>query len=93
MPGVGGDTTRLQVEALGIGCCVIALETKQVWPGNWRGCWVEMARNLDDLDVWIALLLADHMERARIERLGQWYFEHELRPERMAARVLRAVAC
>jgi hypothetical protein len=88
LPGVGGDTTRNHTEIMGMGGCLITVKTEQEWPGNWRGCWIEMERDLGDLDEVINRAL-DDQERHRMERLSLWYFETNLQPRRMAERIIR----
>ena len=88
LPGVGGESTRLRTEALGIGSCVVTVETRQTWPGNWHGCWIEAKPTPDDL---IAAGEIDGEEAERVGRLGRWYYETNLTPEAMALRVLREV--
>jgi hypothetical protein len=53
---------------------------------------VELERDLSDLDSVTDALLRDDAERKRRARLGMWYFDANLRPEKMAERVLKACA-
>jgi hypothetical protein len=92
LPGVGGDFTRTHTEIMGIGSCLVTIKTEQLWPGNWRNLWVELERDLSDLDSVTDALLRDDAERKRRARLGMWYFDANLRPEKMAERVLKACA-
>jgi hypothetical protein len=92
LPGVSGDFTRTHTEILGMGSCLVTIKTEQLWPGNWRGCWTEMERDLSNLGSTVNNLLIDDAERERRERLGLWYFNANLLPRRMAERVIRACA-
>lgn len=89
LPGVGGDFTRQHVEIMALGTCLVTVETAQEWPGNWQGCWREMKRDLSDLDKALETLLVDEEERERLGRLGHWYYETNLRPDKMASRLIR----
>jgi hypothetical protein len=92
LPGVGGDSTRLRTEALAIGSAIVTVEGPQEWPGNWRGCWVEAKRDAESVVSKCSELSADAAECRRIGRLGRWYFETNLRPDRMAERMIRGCA-
>jgi hypothetical protein len=89
LPGVGGDSTRARTEAAAIGTAIVTVKGDQEWPGNWRGCWVEADRGPAICAAVVRGLSADKDECKRVGRLGKWYFETNLRPERMAERVVR----
>lgn len=88
LPGVEGDWTWRHTEVLGIGRPLVTLETDQGMPGNWRGCWLECARDLSNLSWCIEGLINDEQESARLGRLGRWYYERNLKPARMAERMI-----
>lgn len=88
LPGVEGDWTWRHTEVLGIGRPLVTLETDQGMPGNWRGCWLEAKRDLSDLSKCIEALIDDEQESARLGRLGRWYYERNLKPARMAERLI-----
>lgn len=92
LPGVEGDWTWRHTEVLGIGRPLVTLETDQGMPGNWRGCWLECARDLSDLSKRVEALIDDEQESARLGRLGRWYYERNLKPSRMAERIIGGVA-
>lgn len=88
LPGVEGDWTWRHTEVLGIGRPLLTLQTDQTMPGNWRGCWAEAKRDLSDLGDRVSGLMADEAERERLGRLGRWYYETSLRPDRMVRRII-----
>jgi hypothetical protein len=87
LPGVGGDGTRMHAETMGIGSCMVTVQSLQRWPGNFRGCWAEMRRDLSNANEVIDALLDDPDERERIAKLGRWYWETNLRPDNYVKRI------
>ena len=40
------DFPSQHAEIMALGSCLVTLETEQLWPGNWQGCWVQLQLEL-----------------------------------------------
>jgi len=96
LPGEGGvehlDWSWRHTELLGMGVCCLSIKPNCVWVGNPQNCWIEVERDLSDMEEKINYYLAHDDERLQIAANGRAYYDAYVAPEAMARYVIAQVA-
>ncbi len=91
MYGVGGDWVWRHMEILGMGVCLLTLESDYVLPGNPQNCWITVKRDFSDLDKKLEVFLNDQTLRNKVAAAGLKYFEEYLSPKAQAKYIIEKV--
>jgi hypothetical protein len=89
--GVGGDWVWRHTEVLGMGVCLLTLESDYVMPGNPKNCWITVKRDLSDLNEKLNIYLNDKNQRDKITAAGLKYFDEYLSPMAQAKYIIEKV--
>ena len=75
-----------------MGVCCLSIKPNCVWVGNPQNCWIEVERDLSDMEEKINYYLAHDDERLQIAANGRAYYDAYVAPEAMARYVIAQVA-
>lgn len=95
LPGEGTvmhlDWSWRQTEIMAMGVCCVALRRNTSWVGDPQGCWIEIERDLSDLEDKIDYYLDHDDERLEIAANGRAYYDAFVAPEAMARYLVNKV--
>jgi hypothetical protein len=86
--GVGGDWVWRHTEILGMGICLLTLESDYLMPGNPVNCWIEVKRDLSNLQEKLYEYINNDKKREEVAMNGRCYFEKFLSPAAQAKYIL-----
>jgi len=91
LPGVGEDWTWRHMEILGLGKCLIMPKPYCILPNNPKDIYIQVHRDLKDLNDKIIYFSKHDKEREEIARRGKEYFYKYLTPEGQAKWILEKI--